>query len=97
MVIDHPRLRIYALKGRRTFLAWCRDKQNTWQTELAEGKQPEVIENVSVSLPKANKDLERSTISFYDPWSNQWTQGRMKGSVIRLPDFSRSLVIKIQY
>ena len=97
MVIDHPRLRIYALKGRRTLLAWCRDKQNTWQTELAEGKPPEVIENVTFSLPNAHKDLERSTISFYDPWSNQWTQGRMKGSVIRLPDFSRSLVIKIQY
>ncbi|MHC4437895.1 MAG: family 16 glycosylhydrolase [Planctomycetota bacterium] len=27
--IDHSRLRIYALKGKHTLLAWCRDKQNT--------------------------------------------------------------------
>jgi len=33
--LSHPRLRIYALNGAQTFLAWCRDARNDWQSELA--------------------------------------------------------------
>lgn len=40
MQIEHPRLRVYVLKGQQTTLIWCRDRQNTWQTELVEGQQP---------------------------------------------------------
>ena len=32
---------ILGLRGRHTTILWCRDRQNTWQTELAEGKPPE--------------------------------------------------------
>ncbi len=95
MRLDHPRLRIYALKGRHTLLAWCRDKQNNWQTELAEGKPPTVIRNVIVSLPDVGKELNRAIVSFYDPWSNRWIKGGVEGNRITLPDFTRSLVIKI--
>ena len=95
--IDHPRLRIYALKGKRTLLIWCRDKQNTWQTELAEGTPPAVVRNITLSLPDVSKDLNRATVSFYDPWSNRWRQGGIEGNTIRLPDFKRSLVVKIKY
>jgi len=91
--LDHPRLRIYALKGKHTLLAWCRDKQNTWQTELAESTSPATVENAIVSLPESNQ----AAVSFYDPWSNQWTQGQAKGNKITLPDFTRSLVIKMRY
>ena len=91
--LDHPRLRIYALKGKYTLLAWCRDKQNTWQTELAEGKPPTTVENAVVSLPQSNQ----GAVSFYNPWSNKWTQGQAKGNEITLPDFTRSLVIKMRY
>ena len=95
--IDHPRLRIYVLKGKHTLLAWCRDKQNTWQTELAEGKSPAIVENVIVSLPEAGSASNQAAVNFYDPWSNQWTQGQVKGNKITLPDFTRSLVIKMRY
>ncbi len=95
MKLDHPRLRIYALKGRHTLLAWCRDKQNNWQTELAEGKPPTVIRNAIVSLPDVGKELNRAIVSFYDPWSNRWIKGGVEGNRITLPDFTRSLVIKI--
>jgi len=88
---------VYALKGKHTLLAWCRVKQNTWQTELAEGKPPVTIRNVTVSLPDVGIDLNRAGISFYDPWSNRWTQGGIEGNTIGLPDFTRSLVIKIEY
>lgn len=51
LVIAHRRLRVYSLKGRNTWLLWCRDTQNTWQTELAQGKTPEVLHDVVIELP----------------------------------------------
>jgi len=97
MKLDHPRLRIYMLKGKHTLLAWCRDKRNTWQAELAEGEAPEVVKDVQVSLSDMGIDLNRADVSFYDPWSNQWTQGGTKGNTIHLPDFKRSLVVVVKY
>ena len=95
--IDHPRLRIYALRGKHTLLAWCRDKQNTWQTELAEGKTPAVVNNAIISLPGSGDNLNKAAVSFYDPWKNKWVQGKAEENRISLPDFSRSLVVRMRY
>jgi len=95
--VEHPRLRIYVLKGRHTLLAWCRDKQNTWKTELAEGKPPETVENAVVSLPEMAEKSNQTTVRFYDPWSKRWIQGQIKGNSITLPDFTRSIVVKMRY
>ncbi|MFH1719722.1 MAG: family 16 glycosylhydrolase [Planctomycetota bacterium] len=97
MMLDHPRLRIYALKGRHTLLAWCRDRQNTWQTELAEGKPPATLANAVVSLPDIGENLNQAAISFYDPWSDRWVQGTVEQNSISLPDFTRSLIVKLRY
>jgi hypothetical protein len=97
IMIDHPRLRIYALKGRHTLLAWCRDRQNTWETELAEGKPPVVVEGAVVSLTDADKELNGTAVGFYDPWSNRWARGSAEGNRISLPDFTRSIVVKMEY
>jgi hypothetical protein len=94
--IDHPHLRIYTLKGKHTLLAWCRDKQNTWQTELAEGKTPAVVNNTDISFPDS-KDFKNVDVSFYDPWKNKWMQSKAEGNKVSLPDFSRSLVVKMKY
>ncbi|HCO93973.1 MAG TPA: hypothetical protein DIU00_08490, partial [Phycisphaerales bacterium] len=95
--IDYPRLRIYALKGKHTLLAWCRDKQNTWQTELAEGKEPDVVKNAFILLPDGSEVLNNADVDFYDPWKNKWVQGKAEGDRISLPDFTRSLVVRMRY
>lgn len=97
VILEHSRLRIYALKGKHMLLAWCRDKQNTWQTELAEGQPPAMVRNESISLTEVDRDLTRAGVSFYDPWSNRWRQGSIERHAIHLPDFSRSLIIKVEY
>ncbi|UCC98949.1 MAG: cellulase family glycosylhydrolase [Phycisphaerales bacterium] len=96
-MIDHPRLRIYALEGKHTLLAWCRDRQNTWRTELAEGTPPSSVTSVVVSLPGMTNQLNQSTVSFYNPWLNQWSKGQAEGNSIALPAFTRSVVIKMRY
>ncbi|MHC4727649.1 MAG: cellulase family glycosylhydrolase [Planctomycetota bacterium] len=95
--LNHPLLRVYALHGKHIFLAWCRDKQNTWQSELAEGRQPTVLRNASIQLPHPDKELRGASVHFYEPWTNSWTRGDVKDNQIHLPQFIRSLVVKVEY
>jgi hypothetical protein len=90
----HPGLYVYALRGIRTTLIWCRDKENTWQTELAEGKPPQTIRDAVLRLPQDWQVEKAKTIQCYDPWKNRWQEIR-RGNPISLPDFQRSLVVRI--
>jgi len=90
VMIEHPRLRIYALAGRKTWIAWCRDKASSWQTELARGAVPELLRSVEVELPQARL----SRIRTYDPWLDRWTPARTRRGRVILPGFRRSIVIR---
>lgn len=92
--LEHPRLYVYALKGRHTTLLWCRDRQNTWQTELAEDRPPEIIHGATVVIPPDWPAAKSQEVRFYDPWTNTWQAG--KGGTLQLPDFRRSLVVRIE-
>ncbi len=78
------RLRIWGLRGERTTLMWCRDKLNTWESELVRGEAPKAVSGEK--LPFACK------FECYLPWENRWTVAT-RGNV--LPDFTRSIVVKV--
>jgi hypothetical protein len=61
----HPRLRVYVLKGQHTVLLWCRDAQNTWRRELAEGKAPDPVEGAVLDLGPLR--LAKVSVRLYDP------------------------------
>jgi len=95
--LDHPQMRIYALCGERALLAWCRDRQNDWRRELEEGTPPATLSNIELDtadlrLPAA---LDRAAVDVYDPWNDRWTAAERSGSKIVLPDFRRSVVVRI--
>ncbi len=95
--LDNRRLRIYVLKGDRTVLAWCRDRHNTWKSELAEGKEPQVIRQMRVDCSDIlTRQMQNISIEAYNPWTNDRSQLKMHEETITLPDFSRSVVIRIQ-
>ena len=94
-VIDHPRLRIYVLRGKYTVLAWCRDKEATWQSVLAEGRAPETLHDLAVTLPAPTQAGKPTSVSVFDPWSGHTCAAAFGAGKIALPDFSRSLVIRI--
>lgn len=94
--IAHPELLILGLRGRRTTLLWCRDRQNTWQTELAEGRPPELRQKVRIDLATAQIALQGRTVKTYDPWADVWSVPASEGSVIQLPDFKRSIVLRVE-
>ena len=92
----HPDLRIRALRGKRTFLAWCRDPQNTWRAELAEGKAPRRIRGATVELGDHAAAFAGAAARIYDPWANRWTAAKLTGGRVALPEFSRSIVVRIE-
>lgn len=91
---EDSNLRMYILKGKKTLLFWCRDKASDWQTELIEGKRPQKLKNLKIDL--SNMDIQTTaSIEYYLPWENKWVKGKIEGEKANLPEFNRSVVIRI--
>ena len=89
-------LRVYSLKGQHHSLIWIRDTKNTWMTELRDGLAPELQHNKSLHI-KGLLISRKDKIEIYDPWKNTWSDGKIKKLQIKLPDFSRSIVLRINH
>jgi hypothetical protein len=94
-MLAHPRLRVYVLQGKQTTLVWCRDSENTWKSELADGRTPDRLSDVTVSLADVIS-LQGRRIETYDPWTNVWAEAQADGNTVHLPTFSRSIVIRVK-
>ena len=91
-MLPHPRLRVYALKGRHTAILWCRDIENTWMRELKEGRAPDSVEDAVLDVRPLN--LGKTSARIYDPWQNRWTDAAAEADRLRLPEFKRSIVVR---
>ena len=80
------RLRFFALIGRKTTVVWCRDKQNTWESELRRGEPPRKIENEIIPFDSS------SGFAVYLPWEDR--EVRLPAGRCRLPVFERSCVVR---
>lgn len=96
VTIEHPQLRVYVLKGKQTILLWLRDKNNTWKTELADGQEPERLNGLSIDIKEIIPSKGITSIDAYDPWKNEWSKTTINESKIVLPEFQRSLVLRIR-
>jgi predicted amidohydrolase len=93
VMVEHPRLRIYLLKGRDTLLAWCRDARNDWRAELERGEAPERLAGLTLDLREPLKGCQVGTARAYSPWTDVWSDLEVKEGLVVLPAFQRSLVI----
>ncbi|WP_158594728.1 arylsulfatase [Ulvibacterium marinum] len=95
LFLEDQNFRIYILKGKSTTLIWCRDIKSGWRQELLEGKEAKKIKDIHLDLSLLG--LEKGTkIDFYLPWSDKWQKGgTVAAGSINLPDFKRSIVVKI--
>jgi hypothetical protein len=94
--IKHSRMRVYALKGKNTILIWCRDISNDWRTELKQGVKPQIVHGVSVELSKISAGFDNAKIRTYNPWTDKWTDIQTTTTTVALPDFHRSIVVRIE-
>jgi hypothetical protein len=90
--VPDERLRILALVGRRTVLVWCRDRESDWRTELEEGRPARRLTGMKVEVPGG---ADRDEARVYDPWSGCWHEATLMGGLALLPDFSRSLILRV--
>jgi hypothetical protein len=77
-------------------LAWCRDNQNAWKGELAEGRAPETLKDQSITLPQDMRSAPSASVRIYDPWNDTWSQGTVQDGKLSLPPFARSIVFRLQ-
>jgi len=94
-MLQHDRLRVYVLNGKGTLLAWCRDSRNTWESELKDGEKPELLRGVTVDFSAALSGKAPRSVRIYDPWANRWSNGKLKKGKLELPEFSRSIVVRM--
>ncbi len=92
-LIEDEQLRAYILRGKKTMLIWCRDKEADWRAELEEGRvrprREAVLDfNLQGGIPEGR-------LRFYNPWSGEWTAGEAANGMIALPVFLRSVAVRI--
>jgi hypothetical protein len=94
-MVEHPRLRVYVLQGRRTVLAWCRDGQNDWRSELQDGTPPETLTGQTLGFGSLlpDKPLRLRT---YDPWGDTWADAEAVQGQVTLPPFRRSIMVRYE-
>jgi len=88
-------LRIYTLQGKTTTLIWIRDKISTWRSELEKGIPPRMLHGLQLRPDRTDISGKSLKITVYDPWKDIRITQAVNGPVIALPDFKRSLVIRI--
>jgi hypothetical protein len=91
---ESRRLRLYGLRGRTHTLVWCRDKSNTWASELDGGQAPQTISGERMDVRGLGLSAIRDA-SFYNPWTDAEGPLDLAGSQLVLPDFERSLVLRL--
>lgn len=93
--LPHDRLDVSVLEGARTWLIWCRDTKNDWRSELENSTPPERLSGTTLDFGDKAGKLTGAKIQFYDPWKNAWSDGGISGRHPALPEFTRSLVVKL--
>jgi len=88
-------LRIYVLKGKNTTLLWLRDKMNNWESEFEKGMAPQILHGININLEDLGITSPVTKIDIYDPWKNIWTTAEKDSAAFTLPDFKRSVVIRV--
>jgi len=98
LMVEHPKLRIYVLRGKETTIAWCRDASDDWKSEIEEGKFPETLKDLGIDLSAFQlfPGFDKTSIDCYDPWQDDWKAVDRNGAMIMLPAFRRSLVLRFR-
>lgn len=87
-------LRIYGLRGAKHTLLWCRDIASDWKSELVEQRPAQMRSGLCLTLPDA-QDYQPDAAAF-GIWDEQWRMTTATAEGWPLPDFRRSLVLRLE-
>lgn len=88
-------VRVYVLQGKKTILLWVRDIRSNWESELEKGIAPQTLHGVQLNLGKIGTTGAVEKIDVYDPWKDKWTIIQEDSLRLTLPDFRRSIVVRL--
>lgn len=90
---ETPNMRVYVLDGKKTLVAYCRDKNNSWLTELKAGIAPKVLAHELLPFDKLGVSADRASV--YLPYADATMSVKSSGNGILMPDFLRAAVVRI--
>jgi hypothetical protein len=61
-------------------------------SELRDGREPEAIKDLSVDL---RKHQQSAIARIFDPWQDRWTDSALSQGRLSLPEFTRSVVVRL--
>ena len=64
---------------------------------LIDGIEPKRRDKILLDLGDALKTSKVSQVEVYDPWTDHWSATEVSTSVVVLPDFKGSIVLKITH
>ena len=56
----------------------------------------ETMRNVTIDLSACNGGGLSPAADVYDPWRDEWASVKIEGGKLSLPEFRRSLVVKVK-
>ncbi len=93
-MVEHEQMRVYTLRGNKTFLAWCRDKNADWRAEL-EQMRVRPLNDAILDFNGVPGGLPTGRVRILNPWTGEWTDTQTHDGKINLPAFLRSVVVRI--
>ena len=88
---DTEALRVWTLAGRKTLLAYCRDKTSDIYSEFRDGIPARELSGMTVVLPTGSA----TKASVYEPFADRWTDVPVEAGKVTLPRFKRAAVVKV--
>jgi hypothetical protein len=64
---------------------------------MEDGKSPELLQGIELDLSglKLPDGFKNAKAEIYDPWQDAWKTASRNGNNLKLPDFKRSLVVRL--
>ncbi len=95
--VDSDNLRVYVLKGQNTVAAWVRDADSDWRSELERGERPTLMHAKTLDFSRFVKNRKVAKAQVYDPWTDKFESIEIKNGKVFLPDFKKSLVVRLEF
>lgn len=93
---DSDNLRAYVLRGQNTVAAWVRDGSSDWRAELERGETPAIMHAKTLDFSRFVKNRKVARAQAYNPWEDKTEPLEVKGGKVLLPDFRKSLVVRLE-
>lgn len=94
---DTKTLRVYGLNGKNTLTAWIRDSSSDWRSEIERGEKPKTVSSAELDFARFIGSRKAAKAQVYNPWTDKSVEVELKNGKLRLPDFRKSVVVKIKF